>query len=248
MAAAEQARERDDRVLPMTRWVSFAIVPFLVVAFAVLVPWPTDTGRLFAWDIEPTLTPMILGSVYLGGAYFFVRAARAQHWHTVKGGFVPVGTFATLMGVATIAHWDKFLHTRPAFWLWAGLYFTTPILIFWVWTVNRRRDAPAAGSDLLLPARDEPGHRRRRGSLAADERIPVPAAGSGRRHLAVGADAAHLPGPWRDLLARHRGPRRSARPPVVHREDPAPGRRADACAHHRGWRACQFRVRSRATR
>ena len=92
MAAGEQARERDDRVLPMTRWVSFAIVPFLVVAFAVLVPWPTDTGRLFAWDIEPTITPMILGSVYLGGAYFFVRATRAQHWHTVKGGFVPVGT------------------------------------------------------------------------------------------------------------------------------------------------------------
>jgi hypothetical protein len=153
MAVREQARERDDRVLPMTRWVAFAIVPFLVVAFAVLVPWPTDTGRLFAWDIEPTITPMILGSVYLGGAYFFVRAARAQHWHTVKGGFVPVGTFATLMGVATIAHWDKFLHARPAFWLWAGLYFTTPILIFWVWTVNRRHDAPVAGSDLLLPAR-----------------------------------------------------------------------------------------------
>ena len=153
MAAGEQARERDDRVLPMTRWVSFAIVPFLVVAFAVLVPWPTDTGRLFAWDIEPTITPMILGSVYLGGAYFFVRAARAKHWHTVKGGFVPVGTFATLMGVATIAHWDKFLHTRPAFWLWAGLYFTTPFLILWVWTVNRRRDVPAAGSDPMLPAR-----------------------------------------------------------------------------------------------
>ena len=152
MATGGRSHERNDQVLPATRWVSLAIVPFLVVAFAVLVPWPSDTGRLFAWDIEPTLTPMILGSVYLGGVYFFVRAARARHWHTVKGGFVPVGTFATLMGVATIAHWDKFLHTRVAFWLWAGLYFTTPFLVFWVWAVNRRRDAPAAPSDLLLPA------------------------------------------------------------------------------------------------
>lgn len=50
---------------------------------------------------------MILASVYLGGAYFFLRAATAKQWHTVKGGFVPVGTFATLMGVATILHWDK---------------------------------------------------------------------------------------------------------------------------------------------
>jgi hypothetical protein len=152
VATRAQTPERDDRVLPVTRWVSIAIIPFLVVAFAVLVPWPTDTGRLFAWDIEPTLTPMTLGSVYLGGAYFFLRAARAKRWHTVKGGFIPVGTFATLMGIATIAHWDKFMHARLAFWLWAGLYFTTPFLIFWVWSVNRRRDAPTADSEVLVPA------------------------------------------------------------------------------------------------
>jgi uncharacterized membrane protein len=141
---------RDDRVSALTRWVSLVIIPFLVVAFVVLVPWPDDTGRLFAWDIKPALTPMVLGSVYLGGAYFFLRAFLAKEWHTVKGGFVPVGTFATLMGVATIAHWDKFLHTHVAFWLWAGLYFTTPFLVFWVFLANRKHDAPATGTDLLL--------------------------------------------------------------------------------------------------
>jgi hypothetical protein len=51
------------------------------------------------------MTPMLLASVYLGGANFFLRAATARQWHTVKGGFVPVGTSATLMGVATILHW-----------------------------------------------------------------------------------------------------------------------------------------------
>jgi len=145
-----QGSVRDDRVLALTRWVSLVIIPFLVVAFVVLVPWPSDTGRLFAWQIKPTLTSMVLGSVYLGGAYFFLRVFRAKEWHTVKGGFVPVGTFATLLGVATIAHWDKFLHTHVAFWLWAGLYFTTPFLVFWVFLANRKHDAPATDADLLL--------------------------------------------------------------------------------------------------
>ncbi len=141
----------DDRVLPLTRGVSLAIIPFLVVAFFVLYPWPHDTGRLFAWAIRPTITPMILGAVYLGGAYFFLRAATAKQWHTVKGGFIPVGTFATLMGVATIIHWGKFSHSHIAFWLWAGLYFTTPFLIFWVRLANRRHDVPATETDLLIP-------------------------------------------------------------------------------------------------
>lgn len=41
---------------------------------------------------------MILASVYLGGAYFFLRAATAKQWHTVKGGFVPVGDLRHLDG------------------------------------------------------------------------------------------------------------------------------------------------------
>ncbi|MDT4986849.1 MAG: hypothetical protein QOI74_943 [Micromonosporaceae bacterium] len=142
---------RDDRVLPLTRGVAYAIVPFLVVAFAVLYPWPDDTGRLFAWRIRPTMTAMVLGSAYLGGAYFFIRAARATAWHTIKGGFVAVGVFASLMGVATILHWGTFNHDHVAFWLWVLLYFTTPFLIFWVWLRNRGYDAPAAADDVLLP-------------------------------------------------------------------------------------------------
>jgi hypothetical protein len=142
---------RDDRVLPATRGVGYAVAPFLIVAFAVLYPWPGDTGRLFAWHIVPTITAMVLGAAYLGGAYFFVRAARATAWHTVKGGFLPVGVFATLMGVTTVLHWDRFSHGHVAFWLWVLLYATTPFLIVWVWLRNRRHDRPAAAGELLLP-------------------------------------------------------------------------------------------------
>lgn len=141
----------DDRVLAMTRALAWFITPFLLVAFAMLWPVPSDTDALFAWSITPTLTPMILGAAYLGGAYFFIRAARATRWHTVKGGFVPVTTFATLLGVATILHWDKFHHRHVAFWLWAGLYFTTPILVALAYLRNRRHDAPADPHALRLP-------------------------------------------------------------------------------------------------
>jgi hypothetical protein len=132
---------RDDAVLPATRALSIFIVPFLVVAFAVLYGFPGDTETLFAWTINPPMTPMTLGAVYLGGAWFFVRAARATEWHTVKMGFVAVGTFASAMAVATVLHWDRFNHDHVAFWLWAGLYFTTPFLVWGVWAANRRREA-----------------------------------------------------------------------------------------------------------
>jgi hypothetical protein len=141
----------DDRVLPATRWLSVVIVPFLVLAFVDLYFWPGSTARSFAWHIVPTLTAMLLGSVYIGGAYFFVRAARAQRWHEIKAGFLPVAAFATLMGVATVLHWSRFAHTHVAFWLWAGLYFTTPFLVLGAWWANRGHDVPPAAGDQLVP-------------------------------------------------------------------------------------------------
>ena len=140
----------DDRVLPATRALAVAIVPFLVLAFVVLYFWPRDTGRLFAWPIKPPLTPLILGSAYLGGAYFFIRAARASSWSAIKAGFPPVATFATLLGIATVLHWDNFSHSNVAFWLWAALYFTTPFLVAGVWLANRRFEDRTSHDDLLI--------------------------------------------------------------------------------------------------
>ena len=141
-----------DRVLPTTRILSIAIIPFLLVAFVVVYFWPSadDTAHLFAWRIAPGFTSMVLASVYLGGSYFFLRAARAKQWHRVSGGFIAVGLFATMMGVATIIHWDRFIHTNVAFWLWAGLYFTTPLLVFAMWFANQREHVATTAADLLL--------------------------------------------------------------------------------------------------
>jgi hypothetical protein len=153
MSAPDAPVVPTDRVLPATRILSIAIIPFLLAAFVLLYFWPSaeDTGRLFAWRIIPPFTSMTLAAVYLGGAYFFFRAARAERWHTVGGGFLSVGLFASLMGIATIVHWSLFIHTNVAFWLWAGLYFTTPFLVFAVWWRNRVEEPPTPVADLLLP-------------------------------------------------------------------------------------------------
>jgi hypothetical protein len=83
MTGTREPQPRDDAVLPATHALSAFIVPFLDVAFVVLYGFPGDTDRLFAWKIAPPMTPMTLGAVYLGGAYFFVRAYRATDWQTV---------------------------------------------------------------------------------------------------------------------------------------------------------------------
>ena len=108
---------RDDRILGFNRWLSLGIIPFLLVAFVLLYLFPGDTKRLFAWTIKPTMTPMVLASAYLGGAYFFVRVLGERRWNAVSTGFLSVSLFASLLGVATIRHWDKFHHQHVAFWL-----------------------------------------------------------------------------------------------------------------------------------
>ena len=90
MGGAKVRTVRDDAVLPATRTLSIVIVPFLVVAFVVLYMFPEDTDRLFAWTIKSTMTAMVLGSVYIGGAYFFVRAATARSFHPLDAGLAAV--------------------------------------------------------------------------------------------------------------------------------------------------------------
>lgn len=139
---ATELASPDDRVLRTTKALSAFIAPFLIVAFVVLYGFPDQTQRLFAWTIHPTMTPMVLASAYLGGFYFFVRALWTSRWATLRLGLLSVALFATLLGVATIIHWDRFNHQHFAFWLWAGLYFTAPVLVVLAYLANRRYAAP----------------------------------------------------------------------------------------------------------
>jgi hypothetical protein len=141
----------DDRVLLQTRWLGAAIVPFLGVAFALLYFFPDDTRHWFAWDVQPTITPLIMGAGYIAGAYFFVRVALETRWHRIQVGFLPVTAFTLFMAIGTFNHLDRFATAHVAFWIWVGLYVVTPVLVPLAWWRNRATDprAPEPGEPPL---------------------------------------------------------------------------------------------------
>jgi hypothetical protein len=134
------AGNHDDRVLAVTKALAFVIIPILTVAWVMLWIFPEHSGALFSWPVTPTMSAMMLGATYLGGAWFFGRVLVARQWHSVTLGFLPVSTFAGVLGLSTILHWDKFTQGHPSFILWAILYFTLPVIIPIVWWRNARRD------------------------------------------------------------------------------------------------------------
>jgi len=142
---------RDDRVLPVTRWVARFIIPFLAAAFLVLYGVPDRTTQLFAWTIRPEMTPVVMGAGYGAGVYFFYRVATAEEWHTVAPVFLGITTFTWAMAVATVLHWGNFNHEHGTFYLWVVLYAITPLLVPAVWALNRRTDPGVAGDGVRLP-------------------------------------------------------------------------------------------------
>jgi len=149
-AALSGNHEGNDQVLRETRWLSVIIVPFLLAAFGILYLFTGHTQELFAWNIKPRMTSMMLGAAYLGGVYFFVRAALATRWHWIQVGFLPITLFAVLMGIATLLHWDRFNHGHISFVTWAVLYFTMPFLVLAAWLRNRNMDPGTVDSDDVL--------------------------------------------------------------------------------------------------
>jgi hypothetical protein len=135
---------RDDRIFRSTRALAFFIVPFLLVAFVLLYFFPDGTGDYFAWDVQPTLTPLIMGAGYIAGAYFFVRVALETRWHRVHVGFLPVTAFTLFMAIGTFSHLDRFDTDHVAFWIWVGLYVITPVLVPLAWWRNRATDPGTA--------------------------------------------------------------------------------------------------------
>jgi hypothetical protein len=129
-----------DDIHRFTRVVALVIVPFLVVASVLLLVLPTRTEQLFAWTIAPLFTAMLLGSAYVGGIVYFLGVMRLRRWHRIQYGIPAVFLFATLLGAATLLHWDRFHAGHLSFVVWAVLYVTTPVLVAISWVLNRAAD------------------------------------------------------------------------------------------------------------
>lgn len=143
----------EDRVLPFTRVLAFVIIPFLVAAAFLLLVLPGGTEQHFAWTIQPPVTAMLLGSAYAGGIWFFVQVAVQRRWHRVRHGFPAVLVFATLLGIATFLHWDRFHFGHVSFITWVVLYVATPVLVLVALILNLREDdGMPEGDDVEIPA------------------------------------------------------------------------------------------------
>ena len=158
------SRDRSD-VMRATRWLAAFIIPFLILAILALLGFPDDTRDNFAWNIQPPLTAMVLGATYAAGIWFFVRVIQAQRWRQVRVGFPAIGSFATLLGITTFLHWDRFIHQNPGFVGWTALYITTPFLVFGAWFLQRRIDSDRHLPESTLP----PPVRLVLGALGAGE-------------------------------------------------------------------------------
>ncbi len=143
-----------DEMAPFTKWLALLILPFLVVASVLLYLLPTETELLFAWTIQPTLTAMLLGSAYLGGIWFFVHVVWQIRWHRVRHGFPSIVVFASLAGVATLLHIDRFHAGHVSFITWLVLYLVTPFLVLGALLANRQSDdGLAEEGDFRIPFR-----------------------------------------------------------------------------------------------
>lgn len=131
-------------MLPLTRAVAAAVIPFLLAAFVILYLLPEQTAELFAWEIASPLTAALMGAGYLGGAYFFGRVLFGRAWHHFAAGFPGVALFTAFMLADTLLHWETFDPGHWPFVVWLVIYIVTPVVVMLAWLINRRRDPQTA--------------------------------------------------------------------------------------------------------
>lgn len=142
----------DDRIHPVTRVVAAAIIPFLLLAFAILYFMPEQSGSRFAYRIWPPVMAAYVGAGYLGGAWFFARVLFGRRWHRVAAGFPAVTAFTWSMLAVTVLHWNRYGADQLGFQLWVVLYTVTPVLVPALWLFNRRADpGKPEAADIAVP-------------------------------------------------------------------------------------------------
>ena len=142
----------DDRILPVTRWSAYIILPIFVLTGIPLLLAPGRTELYFSWAISPDLTPLLMGAGYGAGTYYFYRIATVDEWHKIHVLLIPGTLFAWGLTLATVLHWDAFIPNHFPTYAWVVLYVVVPFLLPSLWLYNRRTDPGLTGSfDLLVP-------------------------------------------------------------------------------------------------
>ena len=133
--------DNDNQILPETRWVAVSVIPFFAGCLCYFIHFSSGNRKIIclensAIDVSDDARRGLCrrNSTSLQGVL------RSKQWHKIKVGFLPVIAFASLLGIATILHWDRFNHGHISFIAWAGLYFTAPFIVLAVWVRNRNQE------------------------------------------------------------------------------------------------------------
>jgi hypothetical protein len=132
----------------LTRVIAGLIFVILLDAAQLLFLYPDRTDTLWAWKLQPEVTAMLLGSVYAGGAYFFLRIVFGAAWTRVAAGFPAVIVFVWMAGIASLLHLDRFIKDSVPFAAWVALYVITPFVVPWLVARNHRRYGAPSGPPL----------------------------------------------------------------------------------------------------
>lgn len=147
---------RDDRILPATRWTFLVFAVILVSAVIILWGTPGKTADRWAWTIEPDMTPIFMGSVYAAGAFVFFRLFRSREWHPYSAVLIGATVLTGLLLITTLVHFERFnqgdgpLPADIAFYGWVAIYAGAPFWIAFLWWRNREADPGSQPGDLQV--------------------------------------------------------------------------------------------------
>jgi hypothetical protein len=85
-----------------------------------------STHRLFAWPINPPLTPAFLGANYWAAFFLALLSAREHVWGRARITYAVSVVFTSLTLLATLLHLDKFQFDKAKGWLWVVVYTVVP--------------------------------------------------------------------------------------------------------------------------
>ncbi len=116
-----------------------------------LIFFPTDTARLFFWEIKPPINAALFGALYGGGAAAVALVAYRGRWEPARF-LVPILVSAgALISVTTLLHLDLF-SPGPRLAYWLVVYVVAPLLALLFYVGHERSGASWAVYRPVTPA------------------------------------------------------------------------------------------------
>jgi hypothetical protein len=111
------------------RFIIVAILGVIVPFGAALYFLPTQTDVYWPWVMNDGRSAMKLGAGYLAAVVYYVTALRVNQWLRIKNAYWALFTFAGVLLIATLLHWDQFRNYYISTLIWLLFYYTGFVLV-----------------------------------------------------------------------------------------------------------------------